>query len=124
MVLVLNIIFSTVHSTLFEMPSLHLFTNWNIFCVSAKKKTMFSQFVASLHALPLQSLLFQNVVSHMFHSHVKVFTCDHCVITLCDHMCDHMCEHIYIFTGVTMREVAEVQTPARSTLRVFEQLTR
>lgn len=38
MVLVLNVIFSTVRSTTFEMPFLHLFTNWNIFCISVKKK--------------------------------------------------------------------------------------
>ena len=37
MVLVLNIIFSTARSTTFEMPFLHLFTNWNIFCISVKK---------------------------------------------------------------------------------------
>ena len=38
MVLVLNVTFSTVCSTTFEMPFLHLFTNWNIFCVLIKKK--------------------------------------------------------------------------------------
>ena len=38
MVLVLNVIFSTVRSTTFEMPFLHLFTDWNIFCFSVKKK--------------------------------------------------------------------------------------
>ena len=75
MVLVLNVIFSTVRSTTFEMPFLHLFTNWNIFCISVKKKkTTFSRFVGSRHALLLQSLLFQSVVSHMFHSHFASFT--------------------------------------------------
>ena len=38
MVLVLNVIFSMVLSTTFEMPFLHLFTNWNIFCISVKKQ--------------------------------------------------------------------------------------
>ena len=37
MVLVLNEIFSTVRSTTFEMPFLHLFSNWNIFCISVRK---------------------------------------------------------------------------------------
>ena len=62
-------------STTFEMPFLHLFTNWNIFCISVKKKkTTFSRFVGSRHALLLQSLLFQNVLSHMFHSHFPSLT--------------------------------------------------
>ena len=38
MVLVLNVIFSTARSTTFEMPFLHLFTNWKIFCILVKKK--------------------------------------------------------------------------------------
>ena len=73
MVLKLNVIFSTVPSTTFEMPFLHLFTNLNIFCISVKKPTL-SRFVGSRHALLLQSLLFQNVVNHMFHSHFRSFT--------------------------------------------------
>ena len=44
----LNVIFSTVRSTTFEMPLLHLFANWNIF--------------GSGHALLLQSFLFQNAI--------------------------------------------------------------
>ena len=31
-------IFNGARSTTFEMPFLHLFTNWNIFCISVKKK--------------------------------------------------------------------------------------
>ena len=30
-------IFHGARSTTFEMPFLHLFTNWNIFCISVKK---------------------------------------------------------------------------------------
>ena len=33
----LNVIFSISRSTTFEMPFLHLLTNWNIFCISVKK---------------------------------------------------------------------------------------
>ena len=73
MVLVLRIIFSTVRSTTFEMPFLDSFTNWNIFCISVKKPTLY-RFVASRPSLLLQSLLFKNVVSHMFHSHFPSFT--------------------------------------------------
>ena len=65
MVLVLNVIFSTVRSTTFEMPFLHLYTNWKIFCISVKNKPTFSRFVGSCHALLLQSFLFQNVVNHV-----------------------------------------------------------
>ena len=39
-----------------------------------KKKTTFRRFVGSCHALLLQSLLLQNVVNHMFHSHFPSFT--------------------------------------------------
>ena len=68
-------IFNGARSTAFEMPFLHLFTNWNIFCTSVKKKkTTFSRFAGSRHALLLQSLLFQNVVSHMFHSNFPSLT--------------------------------------------------
>ena len=31
-------IFNGARSTTFETPFLHLFTNWNIFCISVKKK--------------------------------------------------------------------------------------
>ena len=58
-------IFDGARSTTFEMPLLHLFTNWNIFCISVKK-TAFSRFVGSRNALLLQSLLFQNVLSHNY----------------------------------------------------------
>ena len=55
----LNIIFSTVRSTTFEMPFLHLFANWNVF--------------GSGHALLSQSYLFQNAIIHMFYSNFPSF---------------------------------------------------
>ena len=60
MIPVLNIIFSTVRSTTFEMLFVHLFANWNIF--------------GSGHALLLQSFLFQNAISYIFYSNFPSFT--------------------------------------------------
>ena len=56
----LNVVFQRLRSTIFEMPFLHLFTDWNIF--------------GSGHALLLKSLLFQNAVSHMLYSNLPSFT--------------------------------------------------
>ena len=69
----LNVIFSTARSTTFEMPFLHLLTI-GIYFVFRLKKPTFRRFVGSCHALLLQSLLFQNVVNHMLHSHFPSFT--------------------------------------------------
>ena len=38
----LNVIFSTARLTTFEMPFLHLLTNWNIFCISLKKTNVYT----------------------------------------------------------------------------------
>ena len=48
MVLVLNVVFSTVLSITFEMPFLHLFTNLNIFCILVKKRLVESLDLAML----------------------------------------------------------------------------
>ena len=72
MVLVLNVIFSMVRSMTFKMLFLHLFPNWNIFCISVKNQHLVN--LLDLAMLCYYKVYYFRTLLAMFHSHFPSFT--------------------------------------------------